>query len=188
MNKLQLVVSYGPFPSTFMLKNSANYSIFASILYLIFNSRSSNLPSMHQFYYSAQPIFANLTIVSSFSETTSIFRGRDVSPQRYPYFATLKVAKTGKVFCGGALISQSYIITTASCVMIKGKGIKKAVKNIEVKGIFLLSPFLWNCFLCQGHVSSDVPPDLEQPCFRSPLVWGSQTKSHFFNYSRRHLM
>ena len=133
MNKLQLVVSYGPFPSTFILKNSANYLIFASILDLIFNSRSSNLPSMHQFYYSASPIFANLTIVSSFSETTSIFRGRDVSPQRYPYFATLKVAKTGKVFCGGALISQSYIITTASCVMIKGKGIKKAVKNIEVK-------------------------------------------------------
>ena len=47
--------------STFILKNSALISIFASIISLIFNMRLSNSPSIHQFYYLDSTILRSQT-------------------------------------------------------------------------------------------------------------------------------
>ena len=48
----------------------------------------------------------------------------------------------------------------------------------EKRKFFKLSAILCNCFLCQDHVSGDVPPDLAQPCYSllGRLWFGACTK------------
>ncbi|XP_011701836.1 PREDICTED: chymotrypsin-1-like [Wasmannia auropunctata] len=46
---------------------------------------------------------------------TQIVGGKDAPPGKYPYQVSLKRTFSGDHFCGGAIISEKYIITAAHC-------------------------------------------------------------------------
>ena len=55
----------------------------------------------------------------------------------------------------------------------------------QFQGRFFKSAFLWNFFLCQDRLSSDVPPHLAQPCYVAlgrALIWGLYINFFLFSY------
>ena len=48
--------------------------------------------------------------------SNSLLKAYEAPPHRFPYFAALRLAKSGRTFCAGVLISQNYVLTAASCL------------------------------------------------------------------------
>ncbi|XP_018403934.1 PREDICTED: chymotrypsin-2-like [Cyphomyrmex costatus] len=61
-------------------------------------------------------ITACLMYHTAYAFIYEVVGGIDAPDGKYPYQVSLKDAVTGKHFCGGAIVSQKYVITAAHCL------------------------------------------------------------------------